>query len=398
MKALKYLSASLALITVVLGVSLTDAAWSRPVRAPATGQSPFDVGIVQLVQYELPAGMIHNTTRPEGNPSQVHGVLALPRGTARHLPVALILHGTHGTCVTRPRTSEAVLAAWQPLCGQQRYQRNDDGLSYLAQGLARRGFVALAIDVSAATGWWNGEVTSDRGYTQLMRLHLQLLRDFNAGKTHGLRLPPTRGRIDTSRLLLVGHSTGGGEVLSKSAQLPGVIGVVAIEPASPTRDRQARLTVPVMTIRGTCDEQVGVSDGLGSERDLVGWKSTGTVIDVLLKGVGHAVLNTAEGAQYDDYVCTRRMAAEPAASRNEVARLVGSFARQTLVGVSRYSLPDVGHLVSHARNLVPGSPSVRIRDVRRSSYLNPRGIVSTRSSQPVLPPVPPGQYGMGDDF
>ncbi|MEE1752703.1 hypothetical protein [Streptomyces sp. SP18CS02] len=117
----------------------------------------------QLVQYQLPPGAIRNMSdASRAGPSQAHGVLGIPAGTGPH-PVVVVVHGNHTTCVIPGAKADGVVArpvkaAWPLVCADPKskkleepgvgpdYPRHGAGVSYLLQALARKGFVAVAIE------------------------------------------------------------------------------------------------------------------------------------------------------------------------------------------------------------------------------------------------------------
>ncbi|MCP9212030.1 dienelactone hydrolase family protein [Streptomyces sp. NEAU-Y11] len=356
--------------------------------------------------YQLSPGMIKNTSK--GNPTQVHGVLGMPKGAGPH-PVVMVLHGSHPTCAwpggrTDRVARNAVSAHWPLVCGKPGekydpmkpgpdYLRNDAGLSYIVQALTRKGFVAASIDVRSAEAWFTGEPSPAKGYTELIDTHLKLLADLNKGISHGLAIKGAKGRIDTSRVGLVGHSRGGGYVLNSiGGKRPGLFATVAIEPAEEVS--KAPHTVPVLNIRGACDEDTGPAAGLDTIKALAKSGRTSVAADVRLAGAGHAMLNTnlipleKNGGIGD---CPAAKVADPAAARDQVAQLTASFMSQALRKAKTYTLPALAGPTPSGKNLNKNGPALRFTAAGRLSYTDPRRIPATVSKeQRLLPPVPKG--------
>ncbi|MED7947640.1 poly(ethylene terephthalate) hydrolase family protein [Streptomyces sp. BE303] len=267
--------------------------------------------------------------------------------------------------------------------------RLDTGLSHVVEALAREGFVAVSVDVVSAQAAWAGEPDSGRGYSQLIDAHLGLLADLNRGVMHGLRIPGVKGRIDTGRVGLVGHSRGGGYVLSGAAAArPGLFAVVAVEPE--LSDTAAH-TVPVLTIRGTCDEDTGPAAGQDWMKELAMSHSTRVAVDAVLAGGGHAMLNTnldpalAAAAQ----ACPGGAVADPAAARDQVGQLGAAFMAQALRKATHYTLPTVDGQIT-GRNLVENGPAATFRPAGGAGYTDPLAIRTTTSGNRLLPAVPKG--------
>jgi len=388
---------ALGALALVLGLGL--------VPTSATTGSAADRDRSVLTKYALAKGVIHNVG-DNLNPSMMRGVLGVPSGPGP-FPVAVILHGAAPSCIwkgrevgyiDRPRASHWALVCADPgtkfkdsrAVGPD-YAHNEAGMSYLVQALVARGFVAVSIDVAAAEAFWVGEPDADRGYTELVSAHLRLLKDLNAGDNHGLALPDLTGRIDTSRVALVGHSRGGAYVLSPSAaRRMGLFAAVAIEPAINSPARRLH-TVPVLNIRGACDEQVGALAALHDMKALARRGSTQVAIDVLLSGTTHAAGNTnwvPLGGMYA-IPCDDTEVARTRTSRAAIAQLTARFLKQALRGADAYRLPDVGGLVARSRNLVTGGPTVRLGSAPVERYRLPRDIPLVTSSDQILDPIPP---------
>lgn len=370
--------------------------------AKATGQAQ-----ASLTSYRLAPGLLKITPDPKGgNPTQVHGVLGMPKGDGPH-PVVVVLHGLHPNCTT-PGRSEGVArhpvkTRWPLVCADPKkpkekipgvgpdYLRNDVGLSHIVQSLTRKGFVAVSVDVLSPEMWWGGETDPEKGYTQLVDAHLRLLRDLDKGVDHGLGIKGVKGRIDTSRVGLVGHSRGGGYVLSpKAAKRAGLFGTVAIEPAE--NAAKAPHKVPVLNIRGACDEDTGARAGLDTVKGLARSRSTKVAADVLLAGTGHRMLNTNLVSTPDDRgrlgACKASKAADPKAAQAQVAQLTAAFLDQALHRAASYRLPALAGLAPKGGNLRTGGPAVTFAKARKQSHTDPRTIREVASEQRLLPAIP----------
>ena len=146
------------------------------------------------------------------------------------------------------------------------YSHGSGGLryisAYLAEALAGRGFVVVAVDHTGNTA------IDDFAKTTLPRKEILRLRpvDIRAeidamAAASADPTDPFAGAIDTTRVGLVGHSAGGTGVLMIAAghdgvaaekRVRGVVGLAAyVDPVSELE--LARLTTPVMLISGTLD-------------------------------------------------------------------------------------------------------------------------------------------------
>ncbi|MFI1014367.1 dienelactone hydrolase family protein [Streptomyces sp. NPDC020965] len=364
-----------------------------------------------LTTYRLAPGLLRITPdRAGGNPSQVHGLLGMPRGKGPH-PVVVVLHGTHHNCVSPGHpyiARKPVKTTWPLVCaepGKPRppglgpdYLRQNVGLSHMVEALTRKGFAAVAIDVVSPEIWWGGETNAEKGYTALIDAHLKLLTDLNKGVNHGLRVSGLKGRIDTSRVGLVGHSRGGGYVLSpKAAARAGLFGAVAVQPLENAEPATHR--VPVLNIRGACDEDVSPTAGLDTMKRLARSGSTKVAVDVRLAGTGHRMINsnlapTDPGGGIGD--CKASKVAAPATARAQTAQLTADFLAQARKKVTAYRLPAVATATPQGApdptprggNLRKGGPAVTFRTTTPAIYTDPRAIREIVSKERLLPAIP----------
>ncbi|MEU8785013.1 alpha/beta hydrolase [Streptomyces sp. NPDC048637] len=369
-----------------------------------TTSTPKPSDRASLTSYQLAPGLLKITSSPLGNPTQVHGVLGMPKGKGPH-PVVVVMHGSHHNCAYSDKPPyfprKPVKAQWPLVCAKPGdagnpnlgpdYLRHDVGLSHVVQALTRKGFAAVSIDVVSPETWWSGETHPEKGYTELINAHLRLLSDLNNGVNHGLNIPGVQGRIDTSRVGLVGHSRAGGYVLSpQAAKRAGLFGAVALEPAAGAEKPTHK--VPVLNVRGGCDEDVEPSAGLEEMKDLAKSGSTKVAADVLLAGTGHRMLNTnlpptdtKEGGVGD---CPASKVAAPAAAQAQAAQITASFLDQALHGAKSYRLPALKGLAPKGGNLRKTGPAVTFHQAPQQTFTNPHAIREVTSKQRLLPAIP----------
>ncbi|MFF7176904.1 dienelactone hydrolase family protein [Streptomyces sp. NPDC008121] len=336
-------------------------------------------------------------------PSQAHGVLGIPAGTGPR-PVVVVVHGNHPTCVEPEAKNDGVAArpvktTWPLVCAEPGkpkelgvgpdYLRHDAGVSYLVQALARKGFVAVAMDVKGAEAWWAGEAHPVKAYNDLFDAHLKLLSDLDKGRNRGLAISGAQGRIDTSRIGVVGHSRGGGYALEHTAERPGLFAAVAIEPAA--NGDGSRHKVPVLNIRGACDEDAGPDAGLEETKALAASRTTPVAADVVLAGTGHAMLNTnLAPAKSDGSVgaCRASQATRPDVARDQVAQLTADFMQQALLKATAYRLPALKGPAPTGRNLHSSGPRLTFTPAAPQTYSDPHAIRQVSTPQRLLPPLP----------
>ncbi|MCB0881912.1 MAG: hypothetical protein KDC33_06810 [Thermoleophilia bacterium] len=315
-------------------------------------------------------------------PTRVDGVLAVPPTPGPH-PVAFIFHGSYPSCIwpARERTLSRTLSVvrWPSRCWDRRHAgpqgtygpyavRWEASFAGMARALADRGVAAVAIDVATKENTEWGE--ADRTVTQrrLFDLHLRVLRSLNAGNGRGIALPAgVRGSLDLTRIAAVGHSSGGGFVLSqleatrtRQRILPGLRAVVGVQPAAGYLTRGAFSNpVPALIIGSRCDEQIPWRDtNQVAARTVTRNGSTPTVF----VGLGNTLhLSTVGGGNprvgptdpVETPECTTALAA-PAAVRAQESALVADFVSQALSGARSFALRAGPSVPVEVRRATPG--------------------------------------------
>lgn len=136
-------------------------------------------------------------------PLRLQGVLALPTEEGAH-PLVVILHGRHGICNGD---------TGNPFPCPDAEIRHDQGFSYLVEGLAKRGYVAVALNINAAMTTYFGSGDINTRAQQIFDMHMDALTAAANGEANdfGVELA---GKIDFSQIALIGHSSGGGAALN----------------------------------------------------------------------------------------------------------------------------------------------------------------------------------------
>ena len=188
----------------------------------------------------------------------LNGHICIPRGRGP-FPLAVFAHGNHN-----------------PL------ENSTPGYLYLCELLASHGIIAATIDVNFLNGGNFGE-NDARAIVHLE--HLKQFRTWNSAAAH-----PLHGRVDMSRILIVGHSRGGEGVghasffnrlasirptlISPVVPLDGSVGLgpyrfdlTAVAAIAPTDRQYVPITGPTVVpdsyylIHGSRDGDVGTFEG-----------------------------------------------------------------------------------------------------------------------------------------
>lgn len=167
---------------------------------------PYDLGTITLTQ----TGVADEFA---AMPLPLTGLLGLPEGN-ESFPLVVILHGRHGGChfvVDGP-------SQWP--CPAEAETRYDEGFAYLAQALTEAGYGVVVPNFNGAFSATYGAIPgvrntlADQRSPQILDAHLTRLAAAHRGDDPGFGRALTAqiaGRVDWTRLALVGHSMGVGQ-------------------------------------------------------------------------------------------------------------------------------------------------------------------------------------------
>jgi large repetitive protein len=294
---------------------------------PAAAQSAdvtvkqYDLGVVRFAE---PGG----TGRFARIPVKIQGVVGIPADTGP-APVVVIGHGRHGDgCLGE-------YAVW-PCFSME--QRNDLGMTYLVRALARAGVVTVAPDVNAAYTGGFGEPTPAVEHRRFDGIVDTTLADLETASAGGaVNLPATLvGRVDATRIGVLGHSRGGMNVLEWAGAHTGAVRSVVLvapyfDPAQTVPD------VPATLLLGTCDRDTGTT-GAGyltaartATRTAPSWR-------LVVRGANHNAYNRTlvrlrmDDAAHAKGACAKAKRPTAAAQQSFLARVAGDHFAHTLLG------------------------------------------------------------------
>ena len=274
-----------------------------------------------FTSYEFPSGLV------DGRPTQVQGLLGVPVGPGP-FPLAIVMHGSHPPCVDDflPDTfsDTIVTETTEYLCGADfpEYIRHDIGLGHIVTALNDVGIATVSIDVDSAYVWWGGEPFEFGTVEALVNAHAGIVNRLNEGDDLGLGIDSVAGRIDLEQIALIGHSRSGGHIASMLDTTQDLsfepTAAVMIEPdvGAPITDL---LDVPLLLIRGECDEDVGPDAGREFLLEYASPDRASRVTDLFIQAAGHRSINTGLNGS----ACPER--GDRAAIQSQVALAVSSF-------------------------------------------------------------------------
>ena len=234
---------------------------------------------------------------------QIRGSMWQPENYPGKSPLLLFVHGNHGEC-----DAGKAEAGKTPICTI--YKRNDEGYAYMAKNLASWGYTVVSLDQDELMARQDGQGKGMHARRLLIMAMLDKIKAADAaplsaeGANIGSQLV---GKVDMTRIGLMGHSRGGDAVASfvlYNQTLPAgerfpLRGVVSIAPVD--YERHAPYGVPYMTMIGTCDGDVSNLQGARLyERSQYQSNDPYPRFQVLQVGGNHDAYNTVWQADGDD--------------------------------------------------------------------------------------------------
>lgn len=264
-------------LAAALLVPLAPAAHAVPAAAPAavpdpTARGPLAVTTIQETKLGLADLQEPNSSgaAPTAGTAQapeqleIRGQLFYPTDRAQPSPLLVLVHGNHGSCDAGQNSTTATCTA---------YKRNEAGYAYLGENLATWGYTVFSLSQDQLMMRQDGN--KGKGMHQRRKLIAAALDALgNANKPGGLpddahtTIGTTLvGKLDMTRIGLMGHSRGGDAVSSfidynrerTDGPRYNIRGVIALAPVD--YERKAPYGVPYMTILPTCDGDVSNLQG-----------------------------------------------------------------------------------------------------------------------------------------
>lgn len=232
--------------------------------------------------------------------AQIRGVLYTPEGDSAKTPLIFFVHGNHTQCDS----------GTGPACTI--YKRNDEGYAYMGENLASWGYTVFSLDQDELMA------RQDSSYGKGMHARrLLIMAALEKLKEASEVAVPTStnsnvgslltGKLDMSRIGLMGHSRGGDVVSSfvlydqtrpvgKRFPLRAVVSIAPVD-----YERHAPYGVPYMTMLGSCDGDVSNLQGARLyERSQYESNDPYPRFQVVQVGGNHDAYNTVWQADGDD--------------------------------------------------------------------------------------------------
>lgn len=198
-------------------------------------------------------------------PVRLNGLIAAPP-TGENLPLAIIIHGSHGAGCLSP---DGINERWP--C-PERENPHYTGFAYLLAALAERGYVAISINANPGYVMAYGGAAPNDRLPVLLDLYIEQIAAAANGADVGLPVD-LAGRVDLSRIVALGHSAGG-EALAQIVNgragrtTPeevaagfGPIDTAILLAPSRTQALEIEAATPFAVILPACDRDVSGLDG-----------------------------------------------------------------------------------------------------------------------------------------
>jgi dienelactone hydrolase len=247
----------------------------------------------EVVVAEYDFGDTAFTDPASGTVSELRAVVHYPRHAAGRLPLIIQSHGSWWAC------DDQAAAKWPCENGSRPFP-SYRGYDYLADALAKRGFVVASISADGIN-----QTSFDYGdRARLINEHLRLWRDLDAGQGPlTARLAALTGHVDLGQVGTMGHSRGGKGVMWQASdkhrhEWPAGVVIKAVLPLAPVKfdhpegDNSDTLVtaIPIGVVTGTCDGAVG--EGGQAYLDDVEGKSAAPAHSVSIRDANHNYFNT----------------------------------------------------------------------------------------------------------
>ena len=317
---------------------------ATPAAASATALAP-DEGVTQSRPvasgaYDLGAQVVPNAP---GHKAKVRAFVRWPADAkpGERLPIAFLVHGNNGVCRDATGTDRCGRKeATSGVChAGETATPNAEGLLWLADRLARAGWIAVSVDANSVN--CSGLPIVVQGRTRLIVEHLRFWRVWQTGGLQPKDLIAVPF-ADLTRVALVGHSNGA----EASVRVPEALATYAWDPrlhtvqiravvavASSDSTEARLLNASLMHITAGCDRQLPENDGVRIlDRTLKRRRSA--VVQAVFPTASHNGFLSTWGTQENDRpgwrMCPGVQPTAPAAMRDALAALVLPFLSRTV--------------------------------------------------------------------
>ena len=298
------------------------------------------------------------------------GVVSQPTDGPGPFPVAIVLHGAHSYCDV-----PGDVRSWP--CPGGTEVANQQGLAYLTDALAKRGFVAIAPGINDEFAIANDNGT--RPFGAIAGAEVDRLLKAVAAGTPSVGIKPAT--VDLSHIALLGHSRGAAlaAVLGRRGATPSisraVSGLVLIAPSADSVDPALLADLPTAVIIGSCDGDTGVDGGRFVTPSLDVVRRANPVALVMLDRATHDATNDRldpEAVPPGRPGCGATERLDPALQRQTLTSLVPELARTTLGATATGAGAAAFNRLRADDQLAPGIRLVHVDPTAQRTSLLPK--------------------------
>jgi large repetitive protein len=218
---------------------------------------PLKLGQVTFQEPNSSGGLA--TGSNESLTAEIRGVMYQPEGYPGKSPLLLFVHGNHSSCDTGSGPGCTI------------FKRNDEGYAYLGENLASWGYTVVSLDQDELMARQDGLGKGMHNRRLLIMAMLDKLKEASlapvAPEPHSNVEGLLAGKLDMTRIGLMGHSRGGDAVSSfveydhtrPAGERYPLRAVISLAPVD--YERHVPYGVPFMTVFGSCDGDVSNLQG-----------------------------------------------------------------------------------------------------------------------------------------
>jgi dienelactone hydrolase len=251
-----------ALVLLPALVAATLAITTTPASATAPDPAILGSHTVTTIEYDAGSTVVSDPSDGLTYSEELQGALYVPSGTGP-FPVVLLLHGRHDTCTYATLADFVGPPATCPDTAVTRNIRSYQGYAYLGSNLASHGYLVASVSANAINSF---DLVGDSGAeerAQVIARSLDKLYDWNLAAGPGAVGTALVGKVDLSRIGIMGHSRGGEGVdhfveynrrRTDGRRYPGLTAVFALAPTDFANE--APYGVHYATLLPLCDGDV----------------------------------------------------------------------------------------------------------------------------------------------
>ena len=325
----------LALLVLAAFASAANAALPDPMQrgtyTPVT-VDPVKVGLVDLQEPSASGGAATGTAAAAT--VQLRGSLYYPGDRGSGSPVIILVHGNHASCASGSAPNCTV------------YERNDRGYAYLGENLATWGYTVFSIDQDQLMYYQDGTARGMHQRRLIIAATLDALYKANQAEipadTNNNIGAQLVGKLDFTRIGLMGHSRGGDAVTSflnynrerpaPGRRYTGIRGVIALAPVD--YERKAPYGTAFMTMIGNCDGDVSNLAGTRffERSQYIDPDDPYPRIQAMLQGANHNWFNSTWFVDGDDATTSDAACSTSGTNANNIRLSGGTYTRSGNTG------------------------------------------------------------------